>query len=65
METKTVKELKAIAKERGLKKYSQLRKAELITLLGDAVAREAQAKVPSEAKASAAAVAPKAQAEVR
>ena len=33
METKTVKELQAIAKQQKLRGYSRLRKAELITLL--------------------------------
>ena len=36
METKTVKELQAIAKQQKLRGYSRLRKAELITLLNEA-----------------------------
>ena len=33
METYTVKKLRAIAKERGIKRYSSLRKAELIATI--------------------------------
>ncbi len=33
MDNKTVKEMKAMAKERGLKRYSALRRAELVSLL--------------------------------
>ena len=36
MNTMNIKELKSLAKERGLKRYSRLRKAELVNMLNDA-----------------------------